>query len=65
MLAGEIRKSKNFSLPTLRFISELEADVAALFEQYTPEILINRIIHYPYLREGPEFTNMLVLNRQD
>lgn len=63
VLAGQIRRPKSFSLPTLRFISELEADVAALFEQYADEVLINRIIHYPYLREGPEFTDMLALEQ--
>jgi Protein of unknown function (DUF2806) len=63
VLAGEIRKPKSFSLPTLRFISELEADVATLFEKYAPEILTERIIHYPYLRAGPEFTHMLALEQ--
>lgn len=35
VLAGEIRKPQSFSLVTLRFMSELDKDIAALFESAT------------------------------
>lgn len=60
VLVGEIRKPKSFSLPTLRFIAELEADVAALFERYAPMIVSGDIIPYPISSQG-DYTEMLSL----
>lgn len=39
VLAGEIRKPRTFSLRTLRFISELDQETAALFEKHAPFII--------------------------
>jgi Protein of unknown function (DUF2806) len=39
VLTGEIRKPQTFYLRTLRFISELDVETAALFEQYAAEVI--------------------------
>jgi Protein of unknown function (DUF2806) len=62
ILAGEIRKPKAFSLRTLSFISQLDEDVASLFERYSDAVLDGRIIPIkPPMPDGRELMDMLTL----
>ena len=47
VLAGEIRKPQSFSLVTLRFMSELDKDIAALFESETEHRMTEGFILKP------------------
>jgi Protein of unknown function (DUF2806) len=60
ILAGEIRRPKTFSLKTLRFVSELDQETAALFEKHAPYICQNAIITRQGL-SGNELTELLHL----
>ena len=60
ILAGEIRRPKTFSLKTLRFVSELDQETAALFEKYVPFICGNAIPTVHGL-SGNELTELLHL----
>jgi gas vesicle protein len=61
VLSAEIRQPKSFSLPTLRFIAELDQDIALLFEKYSPRICNHQIIPASASLEGPELTDLLRL----
>lgn len=60
VLAGEIRKPKTFSRQTLRFIAELDEELANLFEKHIPEVFNGNSIPYPP-KEGDLFRDLLVL----
>ena len=51
VLAGEIRKPHSFSLVTLRFLSELDKDIATLFEEETKHRLSQGFILQPVQSE--------------
>lgn len=62
VLAGEIRKSKTFSLKTLGFISELDERVALKFEQYASKVAWGDFIPMKTMDlKGPVFDDMLEL----
>lgn len=44
VLSGEIRKPRSYSLRTIRFLSELEAETASTFENISAEIVSNSFI---------------------
>jgi hypothetical protein len=44
VLSRQIRRPRSFSLRTLRFVAELDAEVAALFEKYAPRVVNTRFI---------------------
>jgi hypothetical protein len=64
ILAGEIRHPRTFSLKTLRFVSELDQQTAALFEKYVPYICQNAI-PTPHELAGSELAEMLHLQGAD
>lgn len=47
VLAGEIRKPQSFSLVTLRFLAELDKEIATLFEEVTEHRLKDGVILKP------------------
>ena len=61
VLAGQIRKSGTFSLRTLRFISELDADTAQLFEKWAPAVINGDVIQTPPQVRGTNFADLLRL----
>lgn len=61
ILAGEIRKPKNFSLTTLRFISELDQDIAILFESIASKRGEDGIIVKPSNLHGVVLKDFLFL----
>ena len=60
VLAGEIRKPGAFSLQTLRFVAELDANIAAGFERWTSSVMFGDVIPFPP-REGPSFVELISL----
>jgi hypothetical protein len=52
VLTGEILKPGKFSLSTLRFISELDSEIATLFQRYRENILQDSYIIKPQKLEG-------------
>jgi hypothetical protein len=61
VLAGQIRKPGTFSLRTLRFISELDADTAQLFEKWAPSVINGDVIQTPPQVSGTNFVDLLRL----
>ncbi len=61
ILAGEIRAPREFSLKTLRFVSELDPYTAQLFEQYAPLVCNGSFIPSTPHLEGQELTQLLHL----
>lgn len=59
ILAGEIRKPKSFSLKTLRFVAELDQDVARTFERYSDAIVSRHFIPTQRGLKGKPFTDLL------
>ena len=51
VLAGEIRKPQSFSLITLRFLAELDQEIASLFENVTEHRMSNVFILHPGLKQ--------------
>jgi hypothetical protein len=47
VLSGEIRHPKTFSLQTLRFVAELDEEIAASFEKYVPSVVNEDFIPFP------------------
>ena len=47
VLVGEIRKPKTFSLQTLRFLAELDEEIATTFERWVPAVLFGELIPFP------------------
>jgi hypothetical protein len=60
ILAGEIRKTKSFSLKTLRFVSELDQRIATVFEAHVPYICDDAIFTPEDLR-GKPFVDLMDL----
>jgi hypothetical protein len=60
ILSGQLRKPKAFSLQTLRFVSELDEQIVALFEKWSPYVINGDYIPNPP-REGEGFTDLLHL----
>jgi hypothetical protein len=60
ILAGQLRKANSFSLQTLRFISELDEQIAILFEKWAPSVVNEEMIAFPQ-KQGDEFTELLSL----
>ncbi|OAF14129.1 DUF2806 domain-containing protein [Bradyrhizobium neotropicale] len=60
IFAGELRKPKAFSLRTLRFVAELDENVVALFEKWSPRVVNADFIAFPS-QHGVEFTELLQL----
>lgn len=61
VLAKEIRKPKTFSLRTLRFVSELDAETAQVFEKISGRIVNGEYIPKPTRLEGQKFLELLQL----
>jgi Protein of unknown function (DUF2806) len=47
VLSGEIRHPKTFSLQTLRFVAELDEEIAATFEKYVSSVVNRDFIPFP------------------
>lgn len=47
VLAGELRKPKAFSLQTLRFVAELDQEIATTFERWASAVLFGEFIPRP------------------
>ena len=60
VLAGEIRRPQSFSLQTLRFVAELDQEIAELFEKHASGVLNADFIPDPPT-EGNEFTELIRL----
>ncbi|UFZ07375.1 DUF2806 domain-containing protein [Bradyrhizobium ontarionense] len=60
VLAGQIRKPQCFSLQTLRFISELDMHIAAMFEKWSNWVISSDYIAFP-AKGGADFTELLQL----
>lgn len=58
VLAGEIRRPHAFSLQTLRFIAEIDEQIAADFEAIAPSVINGGFIPYPS-QEGHQFERLL------
>ena len=52
VLAKQISKPKSFSLRTMRFVSELDAETAKLFEKYSVGIINDRMLLKPQPSRG-------------
>jgi hypothetical protein len=62
VLAKEIRKPKSFSLRTMRFVSELDVETAAIFEKHSKAVIDGAyILKSDSLLEGKVFTELLAL----
>lgn len=61
VLAGQWRKPAAFSLRTLRFLSELDSQVAKTFEDYTQEATALFIPKRDELLQSPHLHNLLTL----
>ena len=61
VLAGEIRTPKRFSLATLRFISELDSQIAQLWENYAPKVCNGDFIMSSQNIEGKLLEDLLTL----
>jgi hypothetical protein len=61
VLAGEIRKPKSYSLKTLRFISELDEEIARTFEKYIPNTTEGKFFALPKVVPGYELVDLLAL----
>ena len=61
VLAKQIRKPKSFSLRTMRFVSELDMETAALFEKHSGSIINRQYIVKPPQLEGQTFGDLLDL----
>jgi hypothetical protein len=60
ILAGQLRKPNAFSLPTLRFVSELDEATALLFEKWSSRVINGDMIAFPE-KQGDEFAELLSL----
>jgi hypothetical protein len=60
VLSGQLRKPKAFSLQTLRFVSELDEQMVALFEKWSPHVIDGDFIAFPP-NQGQDFTDLLHL----
>ncbi|MEH2626794.1 hypothetical protein V1292_004849 [Bradyrhizobium sp. AZCC 1719] len=60
VLAGQLRKPHSFSLQTLRFISELDEQIAALFDKWSVRVIGAELIAFPETH-GDNFTELLAL----
>jgi hypothetical protein len=59
VLSGEIRHPKTFSLQTLRFVAELDEEMAATFEKYVPSVVNEDFIpFYSSLAPHPQSTEL-------
>jgi uncharacterized protein DUF2806 len=61
ILAGEIRRPQTFSLKTLRFVSELDRDIASTFERYVSSVVSDDFIPRPSKLEGEILNDFLKL----
>jgi hypothetical protein len=61
VLAGEIRKPKNFSLKTLGFVAQLDQEVAELFEKYSNKVFSGVMIPSARGLKSPELDDLLQL----
>ena len=61
VLAGEIRKPQSFSLVTLRFLSELDKDIASLFERETKYWIRDGFILKPEKMENQRLLDLIFL----
>ncbi|MGO9237981.1 MAG: DUF2806 domain-containing protein [Methylocella sp.] len=61
VLAGEIRNPKQFSLKTLRFVSELDQETARLFEKHLPLVCNNNFVPTIQPFSGQPFIELLHL----
>ena len=63
ILAGEIRKPQSFSLITLRFLAELDQEIASLFQNVTEHRLQNGLILSPGSKQlrGELLLNLIFL----
>jgi hypothetical protein len=61
VLAREIRKPKTFSLRTMRFVSELDAETAQSFEKISSQIINGGYLRKPKKLEGQPFMELLQL----
>jgi hypothetical protein len=61
VLAKEIRSPKSFSLRTMRFVSELDVDVAQTFQNYAKSVIDGHFILKPSELQGEVFNDLLRL----
>ena len=61
VLAGEIRKPKSFSIATLRFLAELDQDMATIFERETKHRIKSGYILKPEKLEGQRLLDLTFL----
>jgi len=61
ILAGEIRKPKSFSRRTLRFLAELDADIALKFEKHAKKCFDGQHILKPEALEGALYEELVFL----
>jgi hypothetical protein len=61
ILAKQIRLPRTFSLRTIRFVSELDADTARLFEKYAPRVANGEFLAKPTPLEGTIFMELMSL----
>jgi hypothetical protein len=61
ILAKQIRKPKSFSLRTMRFVSELDAETARIFEKYSIDIINGEFMLKPQPFQGQIFIELLQL----
>jgi hypothetical protein len=61
ILAGQLRRPTSFSLQTLRFVSELDEHMVALFEKWSVRVIDGDFIANPP-KIGPEFTELIALD---
>jgi hypothetical protein len=47
VLAGQLRRPQAFSLQTLRFVAELDQEIATTFERWAPAVLFGEFIPFP------------------
>jgi len=60
ILAGEVRTPGSFSLPTLRFVAELDREIAVLFEKYVQYVVSDSIPRRQEI-EGEPLQELLAL----
>jgi hypothetical protein len=61
VLAKEIRSPKSFSLRTMRFVSELDVNIAQTFQNYAKSIIDGNFIFKPSELQGELFNDLLRL----
>lgn len=65
ILSGEIKRPGSYSIKTLRFISELDQHVAALFEKYKDDIIYGDIIIKGDGISGEKFADLSILEEAE